>query len=125
MGTPQKAALLEIFVRQEMIKQLPSDDPGARRMMLLDYMGSLLINEPNHFPILTSRPGADQGSGSCVSSKTENHRLGKSLDFPTKTDACVREQHNSTFLFVLQIALQFARLVPVELIARCSGHTGK
>lgn len=33
------------------------DEASSRRMMLLDYMGSLLINEPNHFPILTSRPG--------------------------------------------------------------------
>jgi len=33
------------------------DEASSRRTMLLDYMGSLLVNEPNHFPILTSRPG--------------------------------------------------------------------
>ena len=29
----------------------------SRRMMILEYIGSLLQNEPNHFPLLTSRPG--------------------------------------------------------------------
>eukprot|EP00435_Cladocopium_sp_Y103_P067808 s726_g30.t1 len=33
------------------------DEASSRRTMLLEYMGSLLVNEPNHFPILTSRPG--------------------------------------------------------------------
>lgn len=44
------------------------DEASSRRLMVLDYIKSLLAHEQNHFPILTSRPG--------VLASVENERLG-------------------------------------------------
>lgn len=80
----------------------------ARRTMLLDYMGSLLVNEPNHFPILTSRPGrpiAGREAREAVShpKPSENsQRCHTPIDYPNNYMHVFGK--NNTFFFVLQIA---------------------